>query len=96
MWSLIALNFCSVKEDAQVALNGLHELLKVLGESADFFAPLKATVGGLLFCIQIYQVWPDRDYDAHSHLNLPSENIWESQRDGWVDEQHRSVVTNPR
>jgi hypothetical protein len=37
-------------------LNGLHELLKVLKESAEVFAPLKAAVGSLLCCIEIYKV----------------------------------------
>ena len=59
-----------VKEDAQVALNGLHELLKVLKESAGFFAPLKAAIGGLLSCIEIYQVCGLTELVMRTHISI--------------------------
>jgi len=84
-WSFTALNFDSVREDARVALNGLYELLKVLKASADFFGPLKATVSGLLFCIDTYKVCGLTELMMHAYINPLSENVCESRRDGWVD-----------
>jgi hypothetical protein len=60
----------SFKEDAQVALNGLHELLKVLKESAGLFAPLKAAVGSLLSCIEIYQVCCLTELMMRTHIPI--------------------------
>jgi hypothetical protein len=58
----------SPAKDAQVALNGLHELLKILKEFTGFFAPLKSTVGGLLSCIEIYQVCGLTELMMRTHI----------------------------
>ena len=55
---------------AQVALNGLHELLKVLKESTGVFAPLKAAVGAVLSCIEIYKVCGPTELMMHTHIPI--------------------------
>ena len=65
-----ALNFASVKEDTQVALNGLYELLRVINEASAFFGPLKATVGSLLSCIDAYKVCGMTELMMCTHMSM--------------------------
>ena len=67
--------------DAQVTLNGLHELLKVLKESTGFFAPLRAAVSTLLSCIEIYKVCGLTKLMTRTHIPIYYQRTSDNQKE---------------